>query len=117
MLSAVAMLFINFLVPAISETAPAGRAIPSGPVLPSGLFAEHREIRIFVGRVLLVFRIADEIDAQTLQPPSLYHWPVAHELHIVVLVGDRQTDRMGAVMGPRFEKNTALRRLDVPSKF
>src|SRR3954452_13395286 len=80
------------------------------------LLREHAEVGILVRRVLLVLGVADQVDAQPLQPPGLDHRPVADELDIVLLVADRHPDRMGAMVRARLEEHGTFGRLDVPAQ-
>ena len=78
---------------------------------------EHLEVRIFVRRVLLVFGMADQINPEALQPPSLDAGPVAHKFHVVILIAYGEPYIVSAVVRPGFEEHRALWRLDAPAEF
>src|SRR3954471_16851670 len=80
------------------------------------LLREHAEVGILVRRVLLVLGVADQVDAQALQPPSLDHRPFAHEADIVLVVRHGEADWVRAVVRAGLEEHAAFRRLDVPAE-
>src|SRR5262245_58544829 len=90
------------LRPTHASGARAPQAAARGPALPPSslrlLLPEHGEVGILVRHVLLVFRIADEVDAQALQPPGLNHRPFTDEADIVLLVRGGQANVVGAVV-------------------
>src|SRR3954452_4042011 len=80
------------------------------------LLREHAEVGILVRRVLLVLGVADQVDAQPLQPPGLDHRPLAHEADVVLLVRHGEADRVRAVVRAGLEEHAALWGLDVPAE-